>query len=168
MAEVLRLLDEGPITLVAPFKGRTDEVTTALTLACGLGFPEPGRARRHDAVRIEWFGLGQALLIGCTPPDGLEDHALLSDQSDGWRRYLLAGDDAEAILARLVPVEIEAMKRGDVARTELHHVMVSLARTGQGWVIGCLRSFEGTVIHAVEDAAASVRARAQLGRTASR
>lgn len=159
MADVLTPLDEGPIHLVAPFHGKTDAVSAVLTRACSLNFPEPGHAREHDGVRIEWFGLGQALLIGCAPPAGLDDLALVSGQSDGWLRFALDVPDPEAVLARLVPIEVAAMKRGDVARSELHHVMVSVARTGEGWVIGCLRSFAGTVIHAVEDAARGVAAR---------
>jgi len=61
----------GPVTSVAPFKGRQAAVARALA-ADGLGWPEVGRAVVAPAGRCLWAGRGVAFVTGLGPP-GLAD-----------------------------------------------------------------------------------------------
>ena len=108
----------GPITSVAPFAGKDRAVSAALK-PLGLSFPGPGVAVAKGPVSCIWTGQRQAFLIGAAAPAELTGLAALSDQSDGWACLRLEGAGAEAVLARLVPVDLResAFKRDRCLRS---------------------------------------------------
>jgi len=148
------------ITSIAPFEAKQAAVARVLK-SLGLGWPRPGRMiARGDACCL-WSGRGQAMLIGAGAA-GLEGIAALSDQGDGWARMRIEGAHSEAVLARLVPVDLSpaAFGKADVARTALGHMMLLIARTGgQAFDLMVFRSMARTAVHELTVAMKAVAAR---------
>jgi methylglutamate dehydrogenase subunit D len=146
----LREQNPGVMTSVAPRKGMQKPLSAALKTAHGMAFPAPGRATGRAGARAIWFGRAHLLLIGPAPDPSLAALAALTDQSDAWAVVQLAGADADAVLARLVPVDLRAarFKRGATVRTELAHMMASITRSGaQAFQIMVMRSMAHTMVH---------------------
>lgn len=155
----------GAITSLMPYRGREKELSEALKTAHGMAWPAPGRATGKEGARAVWTGKGQAMLLGPAPDPGLAHYAALTDQSDAWAVVRVSGADVEAVLARLVPIDLRAQlfKRGHATRTQLQHMTVSIARISETTVqIMAFRSMAGTLIHDLESAAEGVAARAAL------
>lgn len=151
----------GTVTLVAPFKGQT-EAATAVLAADGLRFPAPGETIVAGRARILWAGQGRALLCGVEPPLALARVAALTDQTDASAVVQIEGDGAEAVLARLVPVDLREARfaQGRTARTMLGHMTASVTRTGpQAFEVMVMRSMAATLVHDLEQAAIGVAAR---------
>ncbi|MDO9524522.1 MAG: sarcosine oxidase subunit gamma [Gemmobacter sp.] len=150
----------GPITSVAPFVGQDKAVTKALK-PLGLTFPEPNSVVSGKASQMVWTGRGQAFMIGAAPTDALAACAALTDQSDGWACLRLQGPQAEAALARLVPLDLRpaAFGAGAAARSLLNHMPVILIRTGDGIAVMVFRSMAATAVHEIKEAMDAVAAR---------
>ena len=155
----------GPITSIAPFKGREAGLSAALQAAHGLEFPAPNRVTGTAPAQAVWSGQGQAFLIGAAPDARLSAHAALTDQSDGWAVLRLEGAEAEAVLARLFPLDLSLTNFavGHSARSQLQHVIALLVRSGpQTFDIFVMRSFAQTALHEIETAMQGIAARAAL------
>ena len=155
LAEVL----PGAITSIMPAKGQETAVSDAIKAAHGMVFPAAGRATGRDGARLIWSGQGQALLVG--PASGPIDGAAVTDQSDAWAVMRLEGEEAEDVLARLVPVDLRAavFKRGHTARTMLFHMSCSITRVGpNAFDIMVFRSMARTAVHELTVAMKSVAA----------
>ncbi len=145
------------ITSVAPFAGEEGAVSAALMDATGAGFPDPNRWT-GGAARIVWTGPGQAMVLG---PRVAPGGAAVTDQSDAWAILRLEGAGAEAVLARLVPVDVRRAQfpPGHAARTMLHHMTCTLMRVGDAaFEIMVFRSMAATAVHHLEIAMKSVAA----------
>lgn len=152
-------VDAGRVTLVAPFKGQEKAVSDALKEALGLAFPAPNRTS-GKGPRAIWYGMGQALVLGVDVPN-LAGAACV-DHSDAWAIVRLDGNDAEAVLARLTPIDLRArnFKRGHTARTLVGHMTVSVTRLGAtSFEIMGMRSMAATLVHELSRAATNVSAR---------
>ena len=157
-------LTQERITAIAPYPGKTDEVSTALE-KLGLAFPAPGASRQTAKARILWAGRDLAFLIGAAPPAGLGPLAALTDQSDGWAGLALSGPGVEAVLARLVPLDLSlaAFPEGATARTALGHVPILLHCTGvESVALYLFRSMVATAVHELETVMRALLARASL------
>lgn len=147
------------ITSITPQTGRLKQVSDAMKKTHGLTFPGPNRATGNNQTRCIWFSGGQAMLLGPAPKS--IENAALSDQSDGWAVTRLQGIDAEAVLARLVPVDLRrgVFKRGHSVRTVLFHMPVSITRTAtDAFDIMVFRSMAVTAVHELKVAMSSVAA----------
>ena len=154
----------GPITSVAAFAGQDKAVAVGLK-AFGLTFPAPNRFTEKGPARLVWTGRDQAFLIGVAP-DGLAAGAAVTDQSDGWACLRLDGAGAEAVLARIVPIDtrLAAFPKGHAARTPFNHMSSILMRVGPAtFDILIFRSMARTAWHEVETAMAALAARAVVG-----
>lgn len=145
------------ITSVAPFTGEAARVGAALEVALGSGLPAPGRWT-GGAIRIVWTGPDQAMVIGARlAPEG----AAVTDQSDAWAVLRLDGPGTEAVLARLVPIDLRAAQfpTGHAARTMLHHMTCTILRVEEAaFEIMVFRSMAATAVHHLEVAMKSVAA----------
>ena len=151
----------GQVTSIAPFNGKDRVVSSALK-SLGLSFPKPGKSSSKAGVTCLWTGRGQAFLIGTAPPEAVQGISALTDQSDGWAAMCLDGPQAEAVLARLVPLDLRAaaFARGAVLRCQLGHMPVILHRTGPvAFQILVFRSMAATAVHELHQAMRSVAAR---------
>lgn len=151
----------GAITSLAPRKDAEKTASAALKKAHGMAFPGPGRMTGRAGARACWSGRGQALLVGPQPAAGLSRDMALSDQSDAWAVLRLDGADAEAVLARLTPLDLREsrFRRGSAARTELFHMAALITRVGiTTFDIMVFRSMAATAVHDVGTAMRSVAA----------
>lgn len=154
--------DAGTMTSLAPYAGRSKDLSVALKAAHGMGFPAPGRTTGKAGARAIWFSQGQAMLMGPAPDASLGRHAALCDQSDAWAIVRLEGKRCVDVLARLVPLDLRpaSFKRGHTARTECAHMMASLTKTGENaFQIMVFRSMAKTLVHDLKTAMEGVAAR---------
>lgn len=145
------------ITSVASLAGREAAVSAALQASVGAEFPAPNRWT-GGATRIVWTGPGQAMVLG---PRVTPEGAALTDQSDAWAVMRLDGTGAEAVLARLVPLDVRRahFPEGHAARTLLHHMTCTLMRVeAAAFEIMVFRSMAATAVHHLETAMRSVAA----------
>lgn len=152
-------LDAGPITSVTLFAGVSQG---ALEQALGFAFPAPLQATGGGAARCVWAGQGEALLMGVPPDPGLGAVAALVDQSDMWAVVTLSGARGDAVLARLVPVDMRpsAFAVGSTVRTHLGHMNASITRVEDDvFIIAVFRSMARTLVHDLATALAAVAAR---------
>lgn len=152
-----------PITSIAPLRGQGAAVSDALQAAFDLPFPDPGQSHTTGTIRTVWAGRGRALLIGAAAPDSLSDIAALTDQSDAQAVVTIGGTDAEAVLARLVPVDLRAaaFPIGRTARTLLGHMQAGVTRTGpDNFEVMVFRSMARTLVHDLQRAMGHVAGRA--------
>ncbi len=158
-------IDPGRITALMPFRGQREALTEALQAAHGLRFPEPGHMTATDTASCVWTARDQAFLMGPAPDDSLARFASVTDQSDAWAVVLLAGVDAEEVLARLVPIDLRpsAFPEGAAARTLLQHMTVTICRRPEGLQIMGFRSMARTLAHDIGDAMAAVAGRRAAG-----
>ncbi|MEL6171025.1 MAG: sarcosine oxidase subunit gamma [Pseudomonadota bacterium] len=155
-------MEAGTLTSLLPYRGQSEKLSVALQKCHGLALPKANRATGKSGARALWFGRGQTLLIGPTPDPKLAEFAAVVDQSDSWAIAELQGNAAEAVLARLCPLDfrVSSFKRGHTARTDLKHMMASVTRTGpQSFQIMVFRSMAQTLLHDVTTAMESVAAR---------
>ena len=96
---------------------------------------------------------------------GLDGLAALADQTDAWAGLALAGPDAEAVLARLVPLDLapQAFPEGAAARSMLRHLPLLIVRGAEGFELLVPRSSAATAVREVGEAMRGVAARAALG-----
>ncbi|WP_343079679.1 sarcosine oxidase subunit gamma [Ostreiculturibacter nitratireducens] len=154
-------LRPGPITSVAPFNGQERAVSSTLK-GLGLSFPGPGKTASKGGASAVWTGRGQAFLIGTEPPEGLAEIAALTDQSDGWAAMRLEGEKAEAVLARLAPLDLRMAEfgKGAVARAALGHIPMILIRSGaSSFDIYVFRSMAASAVHELHVVMKAVAAR---------
>lgn len=147
------------ITSIAPVTGRAQAVSQSLFKACGLKFPVANRATGREGQRCIWFGHENAVLLG-QAIENLSD-ATIVDLSDGWAVMRLEGEKCEAVLARLVPVNLHSstFKRGHTARSLLGHMSVSITRTGKRtFDLMVFRSMAHTAVHELTRAMQSIAA----------
>tara|TARA_R100000750_G_scaffold55976_2_gene42296 strand:+ start:733 stop:1299 length:567 start_codon:yes stop_codon:yes gene_type:complete len=158
-------VDPGRITALMPFKGQSADLKTALQAAHGLRFPEPGQATVAEGASCVWTARGQAFLMGPAPDDSLARFASVTDQSDAWTVVLLAGLDAEDVLARLVPIDLRlsVFPEGTAARTLCQHMTVHISRRAEGLQLMAFRSMARTLAHDIGEAMASVAGRRAAG-----
>lgn len=152
-------VDAGQITLVAPYDGRTKDVSAALKAALGITFPAPNRVTGSDP-RAVWCGMGQTLVMGTACPDL---PAACVDHSDAWAIVRIDGADAVKVLARLTPIDLRdtSFKRGHTARTLIAHMTASVTRLGpNAYEVMVMRSMAGTLVHDLEQAARNIATRA--------
>lgn len=140
---------------VAPFAGQQDAVSDALKSQTGAGL---SLANRRDGP-VTWFGHGAWIVWGPVTLDGI---AAVTDQSDAWAVVQLQGDAVEAVLARLVPVDLRrsVFADGHVAKTMLGHMSVTITRlSADAFEIMVMRSMAGTLVHDLQVAMRGVAAR---------
>lgn len=157
-AVTLKELPLPRMTSVAPFNGRDKAVARALK-AMGLSFPAPNMSVTRGQAEIIWTSRGQAFLIGPDPAP-LAGLAALSDQTDGWAAFMLSGDGAADVLARLVPVDCAALESGASVRTQLVHMNLILTRQDHGFRMMVFRSMARTAWHETAEAMQRRAARA--------
>ena len=149
----------GTVTSIAPFRGQTAAATDILD-ADGLRFPMPGETVTAGRARILWAGHGRAWLCGVEPPLALTGIAALTDQSDASAVVRIEGSQAEAVLARLVPVDLRGVAEGQTLRSMVGHMTATVSRVApHAFEIMVMRSMARTLVHELSEAAIGVAAR---------
>ncbi len=146
---------------VAPFKGQEAAVSARLTASIGVGFPSVNRRSHKSGKTALWAGAGRAMIVADALPD-LSDIAAVTDQSDACACVRIEGTGAEAVLARLVPVDLRAktFKTGHTARTLINHMTASVTRVGPfAFEVMVMRSMARTLVQELTEAAQGIAAR---------
>lgn len=154
-------VDVSDAVVVAPFAGRTKEVSAALKEQLGIAFPGANRSTSKGHARAIWFGAGQALIMSQETPD-VGNLAAVTAQGDGLAAVTVSGEDALEVLARLVPIDLRAasFKRGHTARSLVNHMTATITRiAADRFEIITMRSMAQTLVSELEEAALSVKAR---------
>jgi hypothetical protein len=152
----LSALPPGPIHAIAPFPGQAAAVADLLG-----GFPRPGQVLSTPAGMLVWAGRETAFLFG--PAPDLRGLAAVTDQSDGWAGLRLSGADAAAVLARLVPLDLDRLPAGSSARSLLNHQPLLLIHAEPGeYHLWSYRSMAATMVHEIETSMTRVAARRTL------
>jgi len=149
--------DLGPLTSVMPFKGQHKAVAAAL----GMDLPGPGQSVVQGAARLLWFGRGQYLGMGAEITADLSGLAAVTDQSDAWCCVTLSGAQVDAVLARLVPVDLRLSQfaPGAVVRSQIGHMNGALLRLDAAEILLMVfRSMARTLAHEVKEAMETVTA----------
>ncbi|MEM7644545.1 MAG: hypothetical protein AAF366_18770, partial [Pseudomonadota bacterium] len=86
-----------------------------------------------------------------------------TDQSDAFAALRLSGPDADAVLARLTPLNLAEIAPGQTARSLLGHMNTLFHRTeAEAWDLLLFRSMAAHAIHEIDRAMRGVAARAAL------
>lgn len=75
-----------------------------------------------------------------------------TEQTDGWARMDIQGDDLSRLMERLVNLDTDRLQPGFATRSVLHHVGVFVLVFEDRIAIICPRSMAATVAHAIEQA----------------
>lgn len=163
---VLHSIQPANIVSVAPFKGQLETVNTALLAKVKLGLPAVGAVHIKKNIRVMWAGQGQWFVIGNTHADTLAKvlfgKAAVTGQSDAWQILTLTGADALAVMSRLCPLDLAALKQGQTARTEFAHMMAAITPIENGFEVMVMRSFAKTAVRETREAMARVAAQRAL------
>lgn len=149
------------LTSISAYKGNSKKLSEQLKKSHGLAIPRKGRATGREGARALWFGQ-HTLLVGAKPDEKLTKFGILTDQSDAWVILRMSGGSIEDILMRLTPIDVrlKAFKSGDVVRTSLMHVNVTLHRIGTDTIdVYGFRSMAKTLCHELSQALSTVVAR---------
>ena len=168
-AVTLEEVDVGPITCIQPFQGKEGTLDNVLQMGVGCGLPSVGGSSAHEGATLQWFGKETVMCLGVHVPETVADYAAVTDQSDAWAVVQLSGAgsgaDVEAVLARLVPVDLRlpGFGVGAACRTLLQHMNVGILRIAEdSFQIMVFRSMAKTLVHDLEQAMAGVAARSGL------
>ena len=143
-------LEPEAITCVKPLNGGLPKLDGP--------WPEPGGSAKAKGRLTLWSGLDEVLVLG--PPVSPKG-ALVVDQSDAWAVLALEGPDAQAVLARLTPLDLRdrALAVGGTARSMLGHMNCLFFRAAETrFELLVFRSMAGTAVHHLQDAMESVLA----------
>lgn len=149
---------------VAPFQGQASAVDAALKTTLGTGLPNINKhlASTSGESRSIWAGRGRALVIAPALPGRVGEIAAVTEVGDGIAALRIEGAAVEAVLARLVPVDlrVRAFAEGTTARTMVGHMQAQVTRIGpQAFEIMVMRSMGHTLVHDLTQAARMVAAR---------
>lgn len=142
-------LTEVPFLSIASVALRAgDDGSTAATLTdlIGAPLPGPGRAAGTDGVRAIWTAPDQWFVLSEdeTLPDRLRLTlpASVTEQSDGWCCFEIAGPATPALLERLSLLDTAAADPGFAARSIVHHIgcFVICDAPADHWRLLCPRS----------------------------
>ncbi|MAI59372.1 MAG: sarcosine oxidase subunit gamma [Rhodobacteraceae bacterium] len=152
------------LTLIDWPAGRKDDVSSELEKIHDITLPVPNRISGRTGNCCLWFG-NHYLLMGRKPGPELANVARLTDVSDGYGILHAEGDEIEAVLARLIPINLckSVFKRDHTAKTLVQHMQASVTRISESaFQIIVSRSMARTLVHDLERAMGSVAFRASL------
>ncbi|PTX56698.1 sarcosine oxidase subunit gamma [Litoreibacter ponti] len=122
-------------------------------------FPDVGKSAPYKGGTLIWSARGQYMLLDAPTP---KIKAAITDQSDAWTSVTLTGDRAQALLARLCPLDTAKMAPGDVARSLIGHMSAIIIRQDAGFQIMVFRAFARTLVHEMTDAMTALAARQNI------
>jgi heterotetrameric sarcosine oxidase gamma subunit len=160
----LRRISEFGLARVAARRGAAAALRRRVEETLALRLPDgPQRAATDEAA---FLGVGPGAWIGVGKQGGsawaerlaelLQGLAAVSDQSSGYALFHLSGSKAAEVLAKGVPVDLDAGAFGpkSVAVTGLAHMDAILWREDGGYVVAVFRSLDGSFLDWLEASAA--------------
>ncbi len=129
------------VTVIAR-KGKVTALSAAMKKLYGFDVPAPGESAGDRGVGVHWCGPEQWYVVRSDSSDGVlydelserfDGLASISDQSHGRLIISIKGPRARDVLAKGTPVDFHprAFGPGDCAVTQMAHVGVHIAQTGE-------------------------------------
>lgn len=142
-------------------------VVAALKKLTGLTLPGPGGMAVAGDWAAFWTSPGQWMLtapfashedIAARVKAAVGATASVTEQTDGWARFEVAGGRVPDMLERLCNVDIRAMTGGQATRCQIEHLGTLLLchEAGAAFSVLTLRSGAQSMLHALETAAKSL------------
>jgi len=130
----------------------------ALQVALGLNLPLIPVWVMHDDMRFLWSGKDSWLVLDADAAvlaARAGANAAITDQSDGFAHFAIAGPQAREILAKIVPIDLHesAFAEDAVALTIAAHIGIRIWREDETFRLCCFRSFGSALHHALAEAA---------------
>lgn len=133
----------------------------------GCALPSPGRMIHAEPYTIFWTGPDQWFVEApLVSHEGLAailkstflENASVTEQTDGWARFDIEGENVVALLQRLCPADTKRMQSGYATRTMIEHLGCYLICRRQGVHFSILgpRSSAASLHHALCAAAKSI------------
>jgi sarcosine oxidase subunit gamma len=159
-----RVREIGPFGMIA-LRAAPDlpGLAAAVEAAVGAGLPERRRIRRAGERAVAWMGPDEWLLIlpHATVAGALDgiaaalagQHHLAVDVSDARAVFRIEGARAGEVLAKLAPVDLEALAPDELRRSRAAQVACAFWRDEAGFTLVCFRSVAGYVMGVLTHAA---------------
>lgn len=133
------------MTSLSPWEGQRETLASVLG-----GFPGVGEVIQSGDLRMVWAGRDVVFAFGEVPPIDLQPYCAVTDQSDGWAGLLIAGTEAESLLARRLPFDLRKLPAPGAARSILGRVPVLVVRLElQRFELWSWRSLAGSLLDEV-------------------
>ncbi len=143
---------------VAARMGQETKASKALAKLIGASAPDIGQ-HAGDPVTAFWAGPDQWMIeapfdsheeLTDQVKSALGDTASVTEQTDGWTRFDLNGDQIPAVLELLSMLDLRKIDAGSVARCSIHHIgCFVLCRSDESFSIYGPRSSAGSLHHAI-------------------
>lgn len=151
---------------VAARLGRLSSLEAAAPRVLGVSLPGVSRVA-GGTIRAFWTGPEQWLVeaphathedLAAILKQGFGADASVTEQSDGWCAFDIAGAATLALLERLCAADTRAMARGDVLRTTIEHLgcFILCEVPGASFRLWCARSSALSFHHALVTVALAV------------
>lgn len=158
---------DSALASVAIRLGKADAFTKAADDLFGTSLPDAGHWASGETFTLVWTGPEQWFVeaplathdaIDLILKRPLGDTVSVTDQTDGWVRFDIAGATAVDLLERLCPAPSRRMQTHDATRTLLEHMscMLICRETGQHFSVLGPRSYAVSLHHALCSAARSI------------
>lgn len=151
----------GMITLRA--KPQTFGLAAAVQAAVGTTLPEPRKICRQGQAACAWMSPDEYLLI--MPHDKVPaalaalaeglvgQHHLAADVSDARAMFRIEGPQADQVLRKLSPADLDIMAEDEVRRSRLAQVAAAFWAGEGGYTLVCFRSVAAYVLALLANAA---------------
>lgn len=168
-ADVARVTGLGMLIL----RGDLDLLCAATRDVVGLDRPDRRMSVAGGGRRLAWMSPDELLLV--CPRGEVADHAAalrdatgeafatVVEVSDARAVFDIGGPDPKGALARLMPVDFDAMEPGEVRRTRLAQVAAATWAEGEAMRVVCFRSVADYVDAALRNAAGDAAREARAG-----
>jgi sarcosine oxidase, subunit gamma len=127
-------MSENSDVALASLAGRrcqADNLDRACKDLFGAALPGPGSSSTGQTYTVIWTGPEQWFVeapfathenIAGILKDALQDAASVTEQTDGWARFDVAGPRACDVLERLCALNVRGMQKGHASRTLIEHL----------------------------------------------
>ena len=152
-----RVTEIGPLGMIAlRCKPDVAGLGEAVRAACGTGVPGQRRIAVAGDRAAGWMAPDEYLLILPYGETGAaidaiagalqRQHHLAVVVSDARAVFRIEGAKADQVLAKLSPVDLEALAEGELRRTRAAQVAAAFWRQGDGYTLVCFRSVAAYVM----------------------
>ena len=161
---------ENPDLAIASLSAREDrgkEFHAKLQTSARVQLPNPGKAIFAKDMTVVWMGVEQWFLLAAISdhPDYaaeiksiVANSASVTEQSDGWVIFDIAGDNLIPLLERLCHLNSKALSSGDATRCLIEHLgcLIICRESGRELTILGPRSSAASLHHSLVTAAKSI------------
>ena len=130
----------------------------------GIDLPEVGKVNSGLEMTAFWIGPDQWMVMAAHDAHedlahmlrtGFGSSASVTEQTDGWARFDVEGENTVAMFERLCPLDAKAMISNSVSRSAIEHLgcLVICSSAGYKFSVLCPRSSAASLHHALCTAA---------------